>query len=142
MNAGSSPLVRGKRTVGKLNGFLAGLIPAGAGKTPEADSPRAIKGAHPRWCGENLLVVLVEFLEGGSSPLVRGKPRQGIRPRHLEGLIPAGAGKTAVPPASGLLTAAHPRWCGENSELRRYGRHSLGSSPLVRGKLGLAQAQH
>ena len=51
--SGSSPRVRGKLNYGNVRTFVAGLIPACAGKTlgKLAISPR--NGAHPRVCGEN-----------------------------------------------------------------------------------------
>ena len=52
---GSSPRVRGKLNYGNVRTFVAGLIPACAGKTlgKLAISPR--NGAHPRVCGENVM---------------------------------------------------------------------------------------
>ena len=52
----------------------------------------------------------------------------------VDGITPAGAGKTANVAASALGTWDHPRRCGENKHL--FFRHvgSVGSPPQVRGK--------
>ena len=52
--------------------------------------------AHPRACGENVLVGGDELEGEGSSPRVRGKHEEECPPEHQPGLIPARAGKTAV----------------------------------------------
>ncbi len=70
------------------------LIPAGAGKTwGEKNTPHH-PSAHPRWCGENNLDEEELKVTRGSSPLVRGKPKNFLKDGPATGLIPAGAGKT------------------------------------------------
>ena len=49
-------------------------------------------------------------------------------------LIPARAGKTIQTVIKGATVAAHPRACGENSDIARMLRIDAGSSPRVRGK--------
>ena len=72
---GSSPRVRGKHEV------LAGvrgdgrLIPACAGKTVAAELRLRVAKAHPRVCGENLMMSATAEAVSGSSPRVRGKRR-------------------------------------------------------------------
>ena len=88
----------------------------------------------------------------GSSPRVRGKPRDAIPWRVSSGLIPARAGKTGVRGPVINVAQAHPRACGENREQgtgnppahpRACGENdafavafdlAVGSSPRVRGK--------
>ena len=53
---------------------------------------------------------------------------------HIVGLIPAHAGKTAMPRALSLAVAAHPRSRGENSHTPEIVEAIPGSSPLTRGK--------
>ena len=53
-----------------------------------------VNGAHPRVCGENVADATVESLYDGSSPRVRGKPRDIEKAFLTGGLIPACAGKT------------------------------------------------
>ena len=53
---GSSPLTRGKREQNSVIVGRARLIPAHAGKTPPANTPRPANWAHPRSRGENAAV--------------------------------------------------------------------------------------
>ena len=75
MVAGSSPLTRGKPRRGRDTVEQRGLIPAHAGKTLEAASPRSCQGAHPRSRGENPHSITFPSGVKGSSPLTRGKLR-------------------------------------------------------------------
>ena len=52
-SAGSSPLTRGKRWCQERLAFIAGIIPAHAGKTPVKPADRQANGDHPRSRGEN-----------------------------------------------------------------------------------------
>ena len=94
---GSSPRMRGKRSVRIASSKRAGLIPAHAGKT---SMPRLLlvePRAHPRACGENTCRSRVLARTRGSSPRMRGKPRQAIERTRVNRLIPAHAGKTNSP---------------------------------------------
>ena len=51
--SGSSPRVRGKLNYGNVRTFVAGLIPACAGKTTSPGRSGLSRWAHPRVCGEN-----------------------------------------------------------------------------------------
>ena len=53
-----------------------GLIPARAGKTEVATEGDEVTGAHPRACGENHIGWGPMRGHEGSSPRVRGKPKQ------------------------------------------------------------------
>ena len=117
-----------------------GLIPAYAGKTSGLGLIQAAVTAHPRVCGENRCTFVHLPPLTGSSPRMRGKqilePRLSITRR----LIPAYAGKTSSALLHRLRGWAHPRVCGENvSKSARVGVPP-GSSPRMRGKLGLTQA--
>ena len=112
--AGSSPRVRGKRATRPRTAWCGALIPACAGKTLTVIEWSGAHEAHPRVCGENLILPDDLGRVKGSSPRVRGK-------RHLVldldadlGLIPACAGKTTDYFANGGV--------------------EYGSSPRVRGK--------
>ena len=94
-NTGSSPRVRGKRLAVVLRSVDLGLIPACAGKTETFSPASPATAAHPRVCGENILVFVGGVFEWGSSPRVRGKPQQVLDIAGSQGLIPACAGKTA-----------------------------------------------
>ena len=132
--AGSSPLTRGKR--GLHNQGLEGgrLIPAHAGKTLRRRLLRVNLRAHPRSRGENALASARGCESYGSSPLTRGKPRPGKRPRVAYRLIPAHAGKTAPKCLAHDLAQAHPRSRGENARSAWRTSRPPGSSPLTRGK--------
>ena len=133
---GSSPLTRGKHARGVHRVDDEGLIPAHAGKTTCPPESRGATWAHPRSRGENETSSGSKRTRAGSSPLTRGKRRNGRRPRRVVGLIPAHAGKTGAYPQEAPPPAAHPRSRGENcGELIEYGDFP-GSSPLTRGKLG------
>ncbi len=93
---GSSPLARGARANAiERDGHLR-LIPAGAGSTRRRGRGPCCRGAHPRWRGEHVLPLASRRARVGSSPLARGARLH----RHLlagqAGLIPAGAGSTAL----------------------------------------------
>ena len=112
--AGSSPLTRGKRFGVGAGLRIVRLIPAHAGKT-RRDAGRAVSNwAHPRSRGENELCSASHLAAWGSSPLTRGKPRRGNRPRARRRLIPAHAGKTPRGAVPDRLCKAHPRSRGEN----------------------------
>ena len=76
-HVGSSPLTRGKHT--ELGECRRGrrLIPAHAGKTRALPTLRSPGMAHPRSRGENVMLVDSEGRRYGSSPLTRGKHRDG-----------------------------------------------------------------
>ena len=114
LQAGSSPLTRGKRVLFDGVGEGRGLIPAHAGKTSSA-----VPSATPTT---------------GSSPLTRGKLGSWTVDRDGTGLIPAHAGKTSVVSSWPQHRGAHPRSRGENSLGEWAERQPRGSSPLTRGK--------
>ena len=91
---GSSPRGRGKphRTVGGAR--PPGLIPAWAGKTPQATYPIPGTRAHPRVGGENPYAASNDQDPKGSSPRGRGKRELFGADAERRGLIPAWAGKT------------------------------------------------
>ena len=91
---GSSPRVRGKPAQADEHTIRRRLIPACAGKTCTARLWASRWWAHPRVCGENWVGGPNNFMRGGSSPRVRGKPPYPTRHTSPCGLIPACAGKT------------------------------------------------
>ena len=70
---GSSPLTRGKRQTVITQSAAGRLIPAHAGKTRSAVLSPAFAPAHPRSRGENRHASGNGRIQGGSSPLTRGK---------------------------------------------------------------------
>ncbi len=138
MEAGSSPLTRGKRRLRGRRICRVGLIPAHAGKTTRTPPQAMRTAAHPRSRGENENCSVLAVLTPGSSPLTRGKQPVRLDQVAPQRLIPAHAGKTfkhcGVP--SGLR--AHPRSRGENRMGRTTSQGACGSSPLTRGKRAIS----
>ena len=132
--AGSSPLTRGKQATHHGLQDHLGLIPAHAGKTSRGGRRRGRGPAHPRSRGENPSPRLTTCATVGSSPLTRGKQRQGKHADESGRLIPAHAGKTTGWRSRRCGCRAHPRSRGENliSDVSHGG--VSGSSPLTRGK--------
>ena len=131
---GSSPRMRGKRGFFVPCNRPQRLIPAHAGKTGDRLRDLEIKAAHPRACGENPKPSRLPCLPHGSSPRMRGKPRNRIRRLVRTGLIPAHAGKTVCNSSIAEIRWAHPRACGENARASRTLALPPGSSPRMRGK--------
>ena len=71
----------------------------------------------------------------GSSPLARGGPAAADSLSKMNGLIPAGAGRTPTPATVSRGTWAHPRWRGEDRAGGGEASRMRGSSPLARGGL-------
>ena len=139
---GSSPLTRGKRIHHSRQRHLPGLIPAHAGKTEAVTAVSVFEWAHPRSRGENFRLRMRAPVQGGSSPLTRGKRRVRAGFSVVVGLIPAHAGKTRVRPAPRLPVGAHPRSRGENLKASYGSSIRPGSSPLTRGKHALSSPPH
>ncbi len=76
---GSSPRVRGTRTLQSLPQATCRFIPACAGNACRCCHPRYAAAVHPRVCGERLFNELTNQVRAGSSPRVRGTrlPRLG-----------------------------------------------------------------
>ena len=137
LTLGSSPRVRGRRWLRGQRQHRQGLIPAGAGQTGHWHFRHHRPGAHPRGCGADDELYFNGGEHRGSSPRVRGRPATRRVFLCVGGLIPAGAGQTALPAQSSGRTAAHPRGCGADKfwPLRR--PRPWGSSPRVRGRRSL-----
>ena len=114
--------------------FIAGLIPAHAGKTASSSQAATCSRAHPRSRGENAYPLMAAITHPGSSPLTRGKPTVRLLERLNGGLIPAHAGKTESGFNLDARVRAHPRSRGENKAIPAYATGGVGSSPLTRGK--------
>ncbi len=89
--------------------------------------------AHPRPCGEHESENVLGSRRLGSSPPVRGAPREFIDAEAVAGLIPARAGSTVSVCGSGVGGWAHPRPCGEHRRSTASVAAVRGSSPPVRG---------
>ena len=109
---GSSPQVRGRLHVERHVGARRGLIPAGAGQTPDNFTSGYGQRAHPRRCGADDWALPHDTVFPGSSPQVRGRPAAVHPSQPAPGLIPAGAGQTTQTVRPPHLARAHPRRCG------------------------------
>ena len=91
---GSSPQARGTPRSWWASSQTAGLIPAGAGNTNNADTNAAGAPAHPRRRGEHKTKAPLSTQGPGSSPQARGTRQNSARLKLSRRLIPAGAGNT------------------------------------------------
>ena len=131
---GSSPRVRGERTVSDGSDQTVRIIPACAGRTPYPLLPPHPSTDHPRVCGANDVDRVMREIGNGSSPRVRGERRRisvGFRGRRI---IPACAGRTAATSRRGWREPDHPRVCGANVGFITGTLVPAGSSPRVRGE--------
>ena len=131
---GSSPRVRGRRSIRTRTFGMTGLIPAGAGQTSGGTYQREHVTAHPRGCGADCRGQCVGLVGLGSSPRVRGRPFAYLAYLVVVGLIPAGAGQTSQRCSGPVSSRAHPRGCGADRLHIRFLHVNEGSSPRVRGR--------
>ena len=70
---GSPPRMRGKLPTLHLLKLHNGITPADAGKTKHKTLSHSLHKDHPRGCGENFQVWVVQLAVYGSPPRMRGK---------------------------------------------------------------------
>ena len=92
----------------------AGLIPTYAGNTSHAEGGDEAFRAHPHVCGEHVVPEIVNTVQKGSSPRMRGTPTNVLIDPEEEGLIPTYAGNTCRLCGSQYPSRAHPHVCGEH----------------------------
>ena len=95
-NIGSSPRVRGTQQDLELRARRLRFIPARAGNTHGVSLHPRVSGVHPRACGEHHVPRPDFSSSPGSSPRVRGTPRQRQADGGRRRFIPARAGNTPV----------------------------------------------
>ena len=132
---GSSPLARGTPWPGMRKLGEKRFIPAGAGNTRGVPTTETRWPVHPRWRGEHGGSAAVVDWINGSSPLARGTQFRVHLANPGMRFIPAGAGNTNCPSASGFSETVHPRWRGEHCFSLGASEPTNGSSPLARGTL-------
>ena len=114
LNAGSSPLTRGARGIETEIPSTEGIIPAHAGSTNgESHIPRPSRD-HPRSRGEHGSVSELCINVVGSSPLMRGAPKNYLIADSYAGIIPAHAGSTIRTISAHGPGRDHPRSRGEH----------------------------
>ena len=130
---GSSPRMRGTLVDYGLLWVWKRIIPAHAGNTWFANLTKTLLQDHPRACGEHDCSLPWFRLPVGSSPRMRGTPKNKDGEFEHSGIIPAHAGNTACFGGEGDGVRDHPRACGEHP-LEGGPVYVLpGSSPRMRG---------
>ena len=129
--------MRGKQGGGILMQIPSRIIPAHAGQTRRWHSDADSQSDHPRACGANLLKRIEKGSDFGSSPRMRGKLAVHRVIVASTRIIPAHAGQTSGHPAWSVPGTDHPRACGANAQWSFGRRLQVGSSPRMRGKLGV-----
>ena len=112
-NLGSSPRMRGTPRRRSQVWCHHWIIPAYAGNTDGTPVVKAIKGDHPRVCGEHMVDAGGVASIPGSSPRMRGT--------------------TSASPCRLNSVRDHPRVCGEHVKDSETPDKELGSSPRMRG---------
>ena len=127
--------MRGTPAHRQRKGHPRGIIPAHAGNTRHCARHEGKTRDHPRACGEHPATPATAGTAPGSSPRMRGTPvgSQGVE--TSPGIIPAHAGNTRLPDASGMTGRDHPRACGEHALIGSRRHRPSGSSPRMRGTL-------
>ena len=131
---GSSPHMRGKHVPVEYPQLPQRIIPAHAGQTLPSSFSTLLNADHPRTCGANTALELLDLAQRGSSPHMRGKRAQRHRWRFQVRIIPAHAGQTGERRRDRLHQTDHPRTCGANDVLCFPHPDLRGSSPHMRGK--------
>ena len=85
--------------------------PAARASTAQTNTP----WDHPRVCGEHNITKDLAANQQGSSPRMRGAPRQIGRLYGNGGIIPAYAGSTLIKTNRLGFIRDHPRVCGEHA---------------------------
>ncbi len=93
------------------------IIPAHAGQTVKTARISMWPPDHPRACGANESVQVVESGDAGSSPRMRGKLGGKVKWNSDDRIIPAHAGQTLALATMAALITDHPRACGANSPI-------------------------
>ena len=93
---GSPPRMRGKPHQYAAALGVAGITPAGAGKTRSRERHCNSPRDHPRRCGENTAIAASMPINIGSPPQVRGKLARLKILRASSWITPAGAGETLL----------------------------------------------
>ena len=133
LGLGSSPRVRGTLQTLLLSDKSARFIPACAGNTRNLSQHQPRLSVHPRVCGEHQTPSRGGATNPGSSPRVRGTLQRDDPDRAIRRFIPACAGNTPRTRRRILVTAVHPRVCGEHVVRVEVKAAKDGSSPRVRG---------
>ncbi len=130
---GSSPRLRGTRTMYTRLCWYRRFIPAPAGNTTVCGLRYILTPVHPRACGEHDCCLRHSVYASGSSPRLRGTHHHVACVLLCLRFIPAPAGNTSAQLPAVFLVPVHPRACGEHTELSEARLNLYGSSPRLRG---------
>ena len=131
---GSPPRVRGKASGWPAVRSKPRITPACAGKRYRSKRAQLKRRDHPRVCGEKHSAFSSSVQVPGSPPRVRGKAFSSSIGSNAPGITPACAGKRACLTSLMLISADHPRVCGEKVLPVSWHLPVPGSPPRVRGK--------
>ena len=115
-----------------------GIIPAYAGSTLPSRSRSTQRRDHPRVCGEHNGITPWGVPLPGSSPRMRGAQEDADSGMYESGIIPAYAGSTVHQRRRHRPRRDHPRVCGEHLQGQLELHGVQGSSPRMRGALGVS----
>ena len=135
---GSSPRVRGTGIRPRRSAGWRRFIPACAGNGLPSLPTFPPTTVHPRVCGERRWDEVIEALDTGSSPRVRGTALTRTPGESMGRFIPACTGNESDRPIKRSPSAVHPRVCGERLGILSQPGHHGGSSPRVRGTVHLS----
>ena len=110
------------------------ITPAYAGRTVPTRSRSLMSRDHPRVCGENHPDQLLDRLDDGSPPRMRGELTTRRCRRGGFRITPAYAGRTPAEASLSPCRTDHPRVCGENLSQSAIGDTFKGSPPRMRGE--------
>ena len=133
---GSPPRVRGTGEWVARKVPTSRITPACAGNRCFPTSAKNVPWDHPRVCGEQGGQHAAVVHELGSPPRVRGTDKQGHMARSLERITPACAGNSEQRCSGTIVSADHPRVCGEQVRTIFQMGKRKGSPPRVRGTAG------
>ena len=115
-------------------GDAAGITPAHAGKSLDAEIRGVSLEDHPRTCGEKSASRRICAKGLGSPPHMRGKADYFELPAATIGITPAHAGKSRPRSCGSAAGRDHPRTCGEKGGETFNAGAEQGSPPHMRGK--------
>ena len=132
--SGSPPRMRGRAQRQKMALISRRITPAYAGKRVRHAHQGAANQDHPRVCGEEVAVPVVELDAVGSPPRMRGRGSEYDAAQPVSGITPAYAGKSTGRPRPSPRGQDHPRVCGEECTWASLVRICSGSPPAYAGK--------
>ena len=132
---GSSPRLRGTRSLCMVALPAQRFIPAPAGNAGRLPHHLCRSPVHPRACGERPTHRQQHPAGNGSSPRLRGTLVDVDQDARDLRFIPAPAGNAFAERRTACEMSVHPRACGERFWMSGISLSTTGSSPRLRGTL-------